>query len=157
MITAGSEAQFVNEGEALNEFGQVFEDGLFLANHTEETHLFSFAQILDGMGWVMLCDEVIPERAIGPAVVLGEIDSVGLAEADFVENFAKSALMPWLAVDNNAIHVENDRAESFLQGAVYKPDGGKGQIRFSRRCKRLLARQTKSNRQRLAKGSLRLY
>src|SRR5688572_18258301 len=84
------------------------------------------------MGWVMLRDEVIPERAVGPAVVLGEIDSVGLAEADLVENFAESPLMTRLAVDNDAIHVENDRAESFLQGAVYKPKAiiGKAEFRF---------------------------
>src|SRR5687768_7451452 len=84
------------------------------------------------MGRIVLGDEVVPERAIGPAVVLGKIDAVRLAEADLVKNFAESALMTGLAVDNDAIHVENDRAESFLQGAVYKPKAiiGKAEFRF---------------------------
>jgi hypothetical protein len=88
MVTAGSEAEFVNEREALDEFGKGFEDGLLATNHIEETPLFAFREIVERFGRLMLCDEVEPERAIRAAVILDDSVHVEDNGAEFLLHLA---------------------------------------------------------------------
>ena len=58
-------------------------------------------------------DEVTPEDKIGFSKVGRKINSVTLAESDFIEHFTERAFVQWLAVHDHAVHVENDRLKWF--------------------------------------------
>ena len=61
----------------------------------------------------MTGDEVAPDDQIRFAVVGREIDAVGPAIADLLEDLAEGALVERFAVHDNAVHVKNDCFKSF--------------------------------------------
>ena len=111
MVAAGSEGEFVDEGKAVDELREVFEDGLFRADDFEEAMLFAGGEFFDGVGGFVFGDEVEPEGVVRAAVVCGEIDAMGLAVADLFEDVEEGAFVARLGIDDDAVHIEDDGAE----------------------------------------------
>ena len=117
MVTAGSEAEFVNERKTLDEFRESFEDRLFATNHFQKAALLAFGEVFEGFVGFVFGDEVEPEGVVRAAVVLGKIDAVGLAVAHLFENFEEGAFVAGLGVDDDAVHVEDNGAEFLVHSA----------------------------------------
>jgi len=52
--------------------------------------------------------EILPHSPVGLAEIVFEGDSMDIRIADFMENLHEGALVPWFAVDNDTVHVEDD-------------------------------------------------
>src|SRR5687768_16137677 len=66
----------------------------------------------------MFFDEVNPKGAVAAPVICGKVDAVRFRIAHLAENFAKGLFVPWLAVHDDSVHVENDGLNPFHAGAT---------------------------------------
>src|SRR6476646_8778261 len=75
----------------------------------------------------MFFNEIEPKCAIAASKIIGEVDPVSLSITHFMENLAKGAFMSWFAVNDHAIHIENNPPE-WLHRSERKPNPPKIQV-----------------------------
>jgi hypothetical protein len=109
--------QGIDTREARDEFGQVFENRLLLAHDLQKAIAFSIAQVFDGEGGFMFGDEIFDQRFVSAPDVIFEIHAMIFGVTQLVEYFEIRAFVQRFAVDDHAVHVENDRLV-FLHAAV---------------------------------------
>ncbi len=108
---AGGDGEFVTGREVGDELMEFLEDGPVLAEVLEEIFQFALGKVFEFVRDVVFVDEVAQQRLVGPAIVIAEDDAVIVFAAEFGEERFEGALVQRLAVDEYAIHVEDDGRE----------------------------------------------
>ncbi len=108
MGRTGGDGEGVMGGEAFDEFGESLEDGLAGDQQIQEALAFEVDQCFEGVGGLMPRDEVVPEGFVGAAVVVGEVDAVGIGVTEIAEDIAEGPFMEGFAIDDDAVQVEDD-------------------------------------------------
>ena len=110
----GGDGERVVSGQCRNEFGKLRVNGTVLADEPVEVLEFLVMEFGGRFGPVMFGEEIAEENAVGDTNVIPVIHPMSAREADVSKERFPSLRVERFAVNQHAVHVEDDCGETFV-------------------------------------------